>query len=153
MHPERITHPYTEPVEKERPYYFRESALEGVNEDFEGQLTMQRYTDVLRTINPNVESVWRRQAVDHVVDLLNAHVDNLVDAGRSSGYNRRSMHPSFERMRTQDGNMDLPIDAYIEGGKRLRQNLLAEYERTGAEMPAELLELLHLSDSESGEEN
>jgi hypothetical protein len=71
-------------------------------------------------------------------ELTSSHIDDRIDLGDALLPGRSMWHSLFGRVRTATGYMDLPVEAYMEGMRRLTSRWAAEYERVGMELPDEL---------------
>ena len=120
---------------------------------FQSQRSKHRFVETLRQIAPSTKSTPERRTVVDVVELLNSHVDDLIDLGDAVHPDPAMRHPLFGRFKTGIRYRDLPIGAYIEGHRRLSERWAAEYERVGMELPEELRVLrLDGSDDEDSPE-
>ncbi|KAI9803858.1 MAG: hypothetical protein M1825_001738 [Sarcosagium campestre] len=129
-----------------RPYPSRYSPIAAA---MQSERSKRLFIDVLRQRVPSTKSVPEERTVVDIQELLLSHVDDLINLGDAVHPDRSMRHPLFGRIRTNNGYMDLPIEAYIEGSRRLRNRWAAEYERVGMELPDELKELrLDNSDNE-----
>jgi serine/threonine protein kinase len=137
-------------------YYARRQspALPDMTGDFQSQLSKKRFVETLRQIDPNTDCRLKEEAISVLMRRLSGFVDDLDDLGPGPSVNSAMRHPLFGRIRTEHGYMDLPLDVYFEGERRLKQSIIDEYARVGFELPDELKQLgLGDSRSKSGEED
>jgi hypothetical protein len=114
------------------------------------------FKHVIRQINPNALNISEQQMVEMLTKRLSAHADNCLDTKAFSEMNEKDIHPLFGRAMMKDaqgeGYRDLPMEAYIEGGRELEQTLLEHYKELGQELPDELKRILDLKEESSSEE-
>ncbi|OCL13494.1 hypothetical protein AOQ84DRAFT_225375 [Glonium stellatum] len=142
----------------DRAYYFKSLQTKGERLSKTNMKTQENklkyFENVIQRINPFADNVALKEMARLMRDLVCAHAENLVDTRELTKIDPEDMHPLFgkarvERMGENATYMDLPMDAYIESGQKLQQELLKEYERCGRDLPDELKRILNLEYEQS----
>lgn len=98
------------------------------------------FQKVVQRINPRAKDFPREDTVEGMTRLIVAHAENLAETHALTEIEPWELHPLFGKMkRSWNGGsewMDLPMQTYYEGTRRLVTNML----RAGMQFPPELLE-------------
>jgi hypothetical protein len=121
-------------------YYARPNParLAPIAVSFQSERSKRLFVQVLRQRVPSTKSLPEKRTVVDLRELTSSHIDDRIDLGDALLPGRSMWHSLFGRVRTATGYMDLPVEAYMEGMRRLTSRWAAEYERVGMELPDEL---------------
>jgi hypothetical protein len=143
----------------ERAYYFQPS-LRGENSSqakMDTQANKIKYFEkVVFQMNPSAINIPRTDMAALLTHLTVAHAHNIVDTKALSELDPKDIHPLFGKVKMRqaerDADMELPMNAYVEGTNMLAERLIREYERVGQELPEELKNILNLHDDDQRSE-
>ncbi|KAF5257089.1 hypothetical protein FOXYS1_12400 [Fusarium oxysporum] len=158
IYPGRQVKPIARTNKPDPPYYKSIGPLchdrKGQREaEFNSQESKDAYFQyVITQINPSAISVLDEERADQVTETLMNYVDNLTDTRALTAFDPNLIHPHFGRVRGRDGYWDIPLEIFIEAGRRVERRLIEHYERLGVDLPDELQRILHMRNESSEDE-
>jgi serine/threonine protein kinase/ankyrin repeat protein len=142
----------TQAVERSTPaYYFGTppSQLRPTDQFFQTERSKRNFVKVLRQRVPETTSVPERDTVLRTRESLITHVESLIHTRKGAKSSDSTLqHPLFGRLRGESAYMDLPLEAYTQGARRLRSRYANHYTAIGMELPDDLKALYLNSDDE-----